>query len=419
MNLDLARTIADAVMMEGYALYPFRASAPKNRFRWAFGVLAPRAWSSAGGCEAWQFESQMLVAGEAPRVRGELRFFQIEQRRIEVRDGAGDWRAVESAEVDGELVVAWDEGVAHAVPLELDVADAILRAPGVAIPFAYAGATVVEPLGTDGTLRRVRERRAVAGRIAVRVESVPTDGHPLLRLAIRIENTTPWSDPRASRDIACTAAFASTHLVLGAEAGELISLTDPPAWAEAAAAACTQRGLYPVLAGPLGTHDLMLVAPFIMNDHPQIAPESYGDFCDATEIDEMLTLRTLALTDDEKRHARATDPRAAAIIDRTEALPEAWRERLHGALRDVRGAEMVPRDAARFPPGCRVRLRPGPHTDAQDLLYAGMLATVVEQRFDVDGRVYLAVTVDDDPAAELHHWYGRYHHYRTDEVELV
>jgi hypothetical protein len=77
---------------------------------------------------------------------------------------------------------------------------------------------------------------------------------------------------------------------------------------------------------------------------------------------------------------------------------------------------MVPRP---FCVGQRVRLKAGIRTDAQDLLYAGMLATIQELKPDVDGTLYLAVTVDNDPAAELHDWYGRYHHYRADEVERV
>ncbi len=61
--------------------------------------------------------------------------------------------------------------------------------------------------------------------------------------------------------------------------------------------------------------DAVLVAPIILGDHP-VAPESAGDLFDATEIDEILTLRIMTLTDDEKAEARGTDPRAAAILDR-------------------------------------------------------------------------------------------------------
>src|SRR5262249_26475808 len=138
----------------------------------------------------------------------------------------------------------------------------------------------------------------------------------LERITIRVENTTPWTDLDAPREQAIGHALASTHLIVGADGGELLSAIDPPAWAAAAAAGCTNTRTYPVLVGT----DLVLCAPFILYDHPQLAPESAGDLCDATEIDELLVLRTRTLTDDEKREARATSPRTAAIVDRAEAL---------------------------------------------------------------------------------------------------
>ena len=49
-----ARSVADAVLYEGYVLYPYRASAAKNQLRWQFGVLVPPAVSAADGSErAW------------------------------------------------------------------------------------------------------------------------------------------------------------------------------------------------------------------------------------------------------------------------------------------------------------------------------------------------------------------------------
>jgi hypothetical protein len=377
MKLDRASAIADAVMMEGYALYPYRASAPKNRYRWTFGVLAPRAWSEAGGCEPWWLEAQVLVAGAPERIAGQLRFFQIERRADR-----------------------WDEGIVRTVDFEVP---------------AHEG---VEAFSLPAAASPERERCALAGRIAMRREPVAAD-RPLVRVAIRVENTTPWHDTGAPRDRAIASAFASTHLLIGVTGGELVSATDPPAYAMAAAAACTSVRTYPVLVGSPGSHDLVLSAPFIMYDHPQLAPESTGDLCDATEIDELLLLRTRSLTDHEKREARATDPRAAQIIDRADALPHAALDRLHGTSRDIAAGEMVPRPG-RPGVGSKVVLRtPTRRSDAQDLLYAGHTATVVDIKQDVDGTVFFAVTIDDDPAAELHDWYGRYHYYRSDEVELV
>ena len=51
--------------------------------------------------------------------------------------------------------------------------------------------------------------------------------------------------------------------------------------------------------------------------------------------------------------------------------------------------------------GDRVRLAPRRRADIMDLALAGMTATVESIEQDYEGRVYLAVTVDDDPGRDL------------------
>jgi hypothetical protein len=226
-----------------------------------------------------------------------------------------------------------------------------------------------------------------------------------------------------------------------------VSLADPPEWACAAATSCENVRTWPVLIGEPGDRDVVLSSPIILQDYPEIAPESPGDLCDATEIDEILTLRTLTLTDEEKREARATDARAAAIIDRVDGMPAEILERLHGAIRSLRpvGATEPVRAHAEPPApwwdpgvdasvspetdcievggvtvgkGSRVRLRPGVRrADAQDLFLDGRIARVEGVFLDVDERRYLAVTLEDDPAAELHQVHGRFLYFAPDEVE--
>ena len=68
--------------------------------------------------------------------------------------------------------------------------------------------------------------------------------------------------------------------------------------------------------------------------------------------------------------------------------------------------------------GSRVRLRPGARrADAQDMFLAGRIATVEGVFFDVEAHSYLAVTLEEDPAAELYQWHGRYLYFSPDEVE--
>jgi hypothetical protein len=213
-------------------------------------------------------------------------------------------------------------------------------------------------------------------------------------------------------------SFASTHLVLALQGGCFRSLLDPPPHLRDAARECVNVGTYPVLVGEPQSEDTLLCSPMILYDHPQIAPESPGDFFDATEIDELLALRTMTLTGAEKAQARATDPRAAALLDRVESMDPPAMERLHGAIRDR--AATPPESSGPFRPGARVRLRPGSRrADAQDFLWDGFTATVAAVMVDLEGREHVAVTVDDDPGADLHRWYGRYHYYFVDELELL
>jgi hypothetical protein len=90
------------------------------------------------------------------------------------------------------------------------------------------------------------------------------------------------------------------------------------------------------MVGETGGRDTMLASPIILYDYPELAPESPGDLFDATEIDEILTLRILTMTDDEKREMRGTDPRADALLARTEALAREELMRLHGTMRGPR-----------------------------------------------------------------------------------
>jgi hypothetical protein len=82
----------------------------------------------------------------------------------------------------------------------------------------------------------------------------------------------------------------------------------------------------------------MLSAPIILYDYPQIAPESSGDLFDGTEIDEILALRILTLTDAEKLEVRGGDERARRILERTEMLPPEHFQKLHGAMRGLHGS---------------------------------------------------------------------------------
>jgi hypothetical protein len=463
-----ARRVADAVLYEGYVLYPYRASSGKNRNRWQFGVLVPPsatdhgAWGDAatgkgdsGGSAAY---TEFLVDGAAADLRVLVRLLQVQARVVEVPADDGTWRAVASTTVDGRAWTSWDEAVEHEADLGWISLEA-LRSEGKRVPLELGARLDVEALlDASGVVagRLVRRCEALSGEVRVGA-AMCEPPCPLVRLRIDIANDTPWDAPGAGGwDETTRHALVAVHVLVAARGGRFVSLMDPPEFAREAAGACANRGLYPVLAGEAGAEDLVLASPIILYDHPELAPESEGDYFDATEIDEILTLRVLTLTDEEKAEARATDPRAAAIIDRCEDMPEDVFSRLHGAIRTLRpvpaqeaistrgtmgpggpdGSALAwwdPGVDAGFDPrtdvvlvdgtvigtGSKVRLAPSRRADAQDMFVAGCCATVTGVFNDVDGEVHLAVVVDDDPAAEMHEWYGRYLYFRPDEVVVV
>ena len=216
--------------------------------------------------------------------------------------------------------------------------------------------------------------------------------------------------------------------------GAFVSLTDPPAEARAAAEGCRNLHTWPVLAGAEGARDVLLSSPIILQDYPAIAPESQGDLCDATEIDEILTLRVMTLTDEEKREACASGDRARAIIERCDSIPPEMFERLHGAIRSLapvdteqffNPADEQPETASiaieggSASKGARVRIAPKRLSDSMDLFLTGRMAIVAGVHRDVEDRVFVAVTVEDDPAAEIHGRAGRFFYFRPDELELA
>jgi hypothetical protein len=64
-----------------------------------------------------------------------------------------------------------------------------------------------------------------------------------------------------------------------------------------------------------------------------------------------------------------------------------------------------------------VRIRPSRRADAQDIFFAGETGRVTAVLCDVDGQVHIAVVLVDDPAADMHEWYGRYMYFAPDELE--
>lgn len=433
MGFGAVQVVADAILYEGYLLYPYRRSSAKNRVRWQFGVLLPGGWARAhglsdagvaGAAESWWQQTQCLLAaaGNTP-IRVRVRFLQLQRKQVEELGRDGSFLPVPDLRAGPRLELSFTE----AVPREFDAeaTAAALRGRGRTLRLSVPGGRDTEPV-VDGDGRRVgrvvRTRWPVTARVSL---SAARCGGPseLHRLTIRVENQGRTLPVTAPRDEALRHSLLSCHVLLAAPGGAFVSLLDPPEWAAPAVRDCSNVHAFPVLAGEPGRAEAMLSSPIILPDYPQVAPESPGDLHDATEIDEILTLRTLALTDEEKREARATDARAAAILDRVDGMPPDVLARLHGAIRTHEpsagaAAACVTVGGQRVAAGTRVRLRPRRHgADPHDMFLDGRTARVETVLLDTDGRHHLAVTLDGDPGADLGHWYGRLRYFAPGEVE--
>jgi hypothetical protein len=564
VTVDMARKVADAVLWEGYVLYPYRKSDGKNVVRWQFGVVMPRMLAGLSS-EPWLQQTECLVEGagdaegkgagtegtEGTTVDITLRFLQVQARIVEAVDRAapGGFAPVERLEVEGKEQMSWDEAVEREVTYSGIALEGLLDGERE-LPIGIPAGRDFEPIrDASGAVvgRFVRQRWGLFGIVRV---SAQRWGR-WIRLRITTENQTEATDLRerggfggADRAAALRRSLVGAHTLLSVRDGAFVSVIDPPAEAAEAAQGCVNLNTWPVLVGDAAERSVMLSSPIILYDFPQIAPESAGDLFDATEIDEILLLRVLTLTDEEKAEARATDARARAIIDRADNMPPEVFEKLHGAIRYLKktperageeegddegaagGADDAIAEAAaghvglsgaglrmgwssqdgrgrppdsppsysgagssfELPPivtprvpdevagdvpvfrepggdpegaqplvyasqaqgidlestfreffgepsqgppdigtvrigefdvgkGSRVRIEPKRRADAHDVFLKGRNAKVAGVFEDVDGQIYVAVTLEDDPSGELNEWYGRYYYFDSTEVE--
>jgi hypothetical protein len=421
MKFDALEKIADAVLYEGYILYPYRPSSIKNQQRWNFGTLFPRQFAEAQKpVETCSFHAEVLVEGKAESLlTARLRFLQI----------------VPAGSEEG-----WDEGFARARTLEpvrlAEMSGGLDRVLDLAEPAAEERERVPAqfretPLTGKLTLR-VEELRAGelrAGELRAGELSAGEFHSGLYRLSVSLANETPLAGPETmSRRDAQASAFTSAHLLLHIEGGAFVSLLDPPSAVQAEVAACRNQGVFPVVAGDEGDRSHVLCSPIILYDYPQIAPESAGDFFDGTEMDEMLALRVMTLTDEEKAEMRRSDPHARAILERTEMLPAEHLMKIHGAVREMRPVPQAETaDAAEFdgvmeswdpfadrPPvdcvrvfgvdvrrGDRVRLWPQKRADIMDIAMEGKVAIIEAIEQDLEDNLQFAVVLEDDPGMDM------------------
>jgi hypothetical protein len=311
MNRELALKVADAVLYEGYMLYPYRPSALKNRQRWTFGILYPPEYHEVrSGTERSSMHSECLLqAKPGCHISVEARFLHLVRTPAAARDGEFGCKNESLEEVTPRsLEFRPDIWTERSQRFEFDFPDSCSNRAG---------------LGTQAALH---------GTLTVITQSIARD---LLKISVDLSNETQLPAP-PDRDSALPSALLSAHLILSAGGGEFVSLLDPTDALREHAQACRQIGNFPVLAGTEGERAMMLCSPIILCDYPQVAAESAGDFYDSTEMDEMLTLRVMTLSEQEKNEMRSAGDRVRALLERTEQTAREQLIKTHGTIRGLR-----------------------------------------------------------------------------------
>jgi hypothetical protein len=226
VDFATAESIANAVLYEGYLLYPYCPSSVKNRQRWTFGRLCPQTCAQVqGGAEACALRAECVVLGDEQSVfEARVRFLHLVERSL---SGA-------SPDEPG-----WQEAMAREFDLSGMELPNVLRGP-MRRSFAF-------PAGTETVDGVVRRQEALTGE--VRLSAAPV-AERAFRISIEIVNLTSFEDgPPVRGDEILRHALVSTHSLLRVRRGEFVSLVDPPVALRAAAAACRQAGAWPVLVG--------------------------------------------------------------------------------------------------------------------------------------------------------------------------
>jgi len=444
MNQKLIDTVIHAVLYEGHILYPYRASAKKNRQRFTFGRVYPDVYSRAeNGAEPSVMQTQCLLeVPDSAHLEVAVRFLQpmardigalaAPLRKLPAPDNPDFFHVVPHLEIEGKFYVSWQE-----------VVERTIAAPGVTlselcvqpqkIPFSFCATRTIEPIldhsqHIAGVM--VREQDAIEG--VVELTAVPV-GVSAFKITVRIVNQSRVpSALLANNDEVMMRTFASTHAILHAQGGEFVSLIDPPEAYARVASECRNIGVWPILVGEeeKKERDAMIASPIILYDYPKIAAESPGDLFDSGEIDEILTLRIMTMTDEEKREMRGVDEQARRILERTENLPDEQLLKMHGVMRGTNTLDetffnpatrlqTVSVNGISLKEGDLVRVRPKSRADAMDMAIAGKVAVIESIEQDAENKTHLALVLEDDPGRDLgmQRQPGHRFFYGTDEVE--
>ncbi|CAN5597387.1 hypothetical protein BH20ACT15_BH20ACT15_11660 [soil metagenome] len=394
--------LVSSLLSAGHALYPYTPGAAKNSTPTPFGIVYPPTYAESQPAAFSMLRLECVVqGGPDAKLTGSVRFLQAAGERhkgVERKLEPGSATLAELAREPVDLEFSFDAEDAEGAP----------------------------PL---------------VGRVRLRAELL---GPELARVKLCVHNASevgPTAEPEPTRAEGLRRSLLSVHPMVEVDGGTFVSPLERDGEAGAAVDGCDAVNTFPVLVGEGDV--AVLGATIMLPDHPELAPESLGNLFDNTEIEEALLLHVQALSDDERSDIAHQDPAVREMIERADKVTNDEMLDLHGRLTfkepeddeegeltngtqltPPAGLDVTPGEheldlgAARVRLGDKVVLRPGTEGDVYDKMLDGRSATIERIYKGYDERIYLGVTVDDDPGQELLRETGRYLFFFADEVEI-
>lgn len=263
-NFGKIEKLADAILYEGYALFPYRKNALKNQKRFNFGVLSPKCWAEKQTNEQYFQQTEILIlANESAKISFKVRYLQIENNE--------DWQTAHEKVYENSVEMK-----------EFQISD-----------FKFQ---------IDGKIELIAKKL----------------GENLFKLSFKLQNLTEKeSFKNFSREEILSFSFVSTHTIFEIENGEFISAIEPLETFQKYSQTLENINCFPVLVGER-KRNCVLSAPIILYDFPEASENSFDNFFDGLEIDELMIMNILALTDKEKEEIKKTDERTRKMLEKIE-----------------------------------------------------------------------------------------------------
>ena len=334
-----------SILYEGYSLYPYYRSAVKNQMPVPFGVIFPQDYAAFHEHAPSRIQSECIIAGISnPSVTIQVRFLQVRKTEVfEKRTGDGEngeFIAVARTEVNDRCLESGWQTIERNHSFECRAADLINRCKILPVAFdSWNEGEMIFNADKKVVAKLVTTVSATQGMIGFAMELIEGKSDAY-RLTVVVTNATHIDQAATiSRDAVLGQSFLSSNIVFKTGEAQFISHLDPPSQWQSAIDACRNIHTWPIIVDD--DNRALLSSPIILNDHPQINPQSAGDLFDSTEIEEALLLHVNLLSEQEKERICSNDPKLQAMLNKVSSLTPGDLSSYHSMMKEDRPGKFV------------------------------------------------------------------------------